>query len=124
MGSEPGAQDKDKGIIDIATRMARGEKLPPLPKTEAGGKAEATDKKISSEPEAVAAGGGGLSIGGLTLVDGISSLGEWAGMTKEQVQPFIDYSPYIKMVFFGFLAFSILGGLAVWVKKRREGVTG
>lgn len=121
MGEKTGAQDGDKGIIDIAVRMAHNEPLPPLPTKEAGGKADPADKKLSSEPEAVAAGGGGLSIGGLSLVDGISSLGEWAGMTKEQVQPFIDYSPYIKMVFFGFLAISILGGLGVWIKKRQSG---
>lgn len=121
MGDQDGAQTADKGIIDIGVRMARSEPLPPLPKKEAGGKADPIDRKLSTEPEAVAAGGGGLSVGGLTLVDGITSLGEWAGMTKDQVQPFLDYSPYIKAVFFAFLALSILGGLGVWIKKRREG---
>jgi lysozyme family protein len=121
MGEKSGAQDSDKGIIDIAVRMANEEPIPPLPTKEAGGKADPVDKKLSTEPEAVAAGTGGLSVGGLTFVDSVSTLGEWAGMTKEQVQPFIDYSPYIKAIFFGFLAVSILGGLGVWIKKRQSG---
>lgn len=121
MGEQEGAQEGDKGIIDISVRMAREQPTPPLPKKEAGGKAEPEDRKLSTEPEAAAAGTGAVATGGLSITDSISTVGEWAGMTKDQIQPFLDYSPYIKAVFFGFLAISILGGLAIFMKKRREG---
>lgn len=121
MGEAVGVQDSDKGIIDIASRMAKNEPLPPLPKAEAIGKAEPTDRKLSTEPEAAAAGTGAIATGGLTLADSFTSIGEWAGMTKDQIQPFIDYSPYIKGLFFLILGASVLGGLAIFLKKRQNG---
>lgn len=121
MGEKEGVQEGDKGIIDIASRMAKGEPMPPLPKAEANGKAESSDRKLSTEPEAAAAGTGALATGGLSLTDMISTIGDWAGMTKDQIQPFIDYSPYIKGVFFVILGASVLGGLAVFLKKRQNG---
>jgi len=121
MGEQEGAQDGDKGVIDIGVRMAREEPMPPLPKKEATGKADPTDQKLSTQPEAVGAGTSALSVGGLSFADSITSIGEWVGMTKDQIQPFIDYSPYIKGVFFGLLAFGILGTLGAFLLRKKEG---
>lgn len=121
MGEKLGAQEGDKGIIDIGVRMARAEPLPPLPTKEATGKADPVDRKLSTEPEATATGTSVIGGAGATLVDSIQSIGEWAGLSKDQIQPFIDYSPYIKFVFFGLLAVGILGGLAAFLHRKKEG---
>lgn len=121
MGEEEGVQDGDKGIIDIAARMARAEPLPPLPKKEASGKADPVDVKTSAEPEAVATGSGTVSVAGATFADNLSSIGEWAGLSKDQIQPLVDYSEYIKYAFFGLLALSLLGGLGIFLKRKKEG---
>lgn len=121
MGDQEGAQDGDKGIIDIGVRMARGLPLPPLPKTEAGGKADPVDTKLTAEPEAGAAGVGAIGTTGFTLTDSIATIGQWAGLTKDQVQPLVDYSPLIKTVFIAMVVLSLLGGLAIFMKKRQTG---
>jgi len=128
MGDKPGVQEGDRGIIDIASRMAKSEPLPPLPKNEAGGKADSADRKLSGDTQVVATGvttigGGGFSLTN-TIVTGLTDLAQWAGLIKDQVQPLVDYSPYLKGIFVTLAIAGVVGGLAAWLKKRHDGALG
>lgn len=136
MGRKLGAQDTDTGMIDLATAWAKGEKLVPKISTETAeldtGKADPTDVKIEATPEG-AAGGTGLVGGagvaatkigvGQWIGDGLISLGEFAGMTKEQVEPLVQYSSWIGYAFIALTVFGALGVVAVRYKKQKEGRT-
>lgn len=132
MGKKLGAQDDDVGVIDIATAIALKD-TPPVPKIAAPGKADAADVKIETTPEGSAtgvAGAGAIGTGATKLGVGgwignqIISLGELAGFTKDQLEPYVGYSEYIGYAFMAFGILGVIGIVAIQVKKRQEGREG
>lgn len=130
MGDQPGVQDGDKGIIDIASRMAKSEPLPPLPKAEANGKADPVDVKIEATPEGAAGGTGVIGAGGVAAAkvgvgawigNQMINLGEFAGFTKDQIEPLVQYSSYIGYAFIGLTVLGAVGVVAVRLKNQKEG---
>lgn len=131
MGSKIGVQENDKGVIDIAYAMALSETLPPVAKLDtvdgSFAKADPGDQKISTEPQAVAQSASGLSFAGILsgnwIISGLQSLGEFAGFTKDQLEPLTEYAPWIKTAFAACLVVSMLGSFALFLKSKREGST-
>lgn len=131
MGSKIGVQVGDKGVIDIAYAMALNEKPPAVAKLDtvdgSFAKADSADQKITTEPQAVAQSASGLSFAGILsgnwIISGLQNLGEFAGFTKDQLEPLTDYAPWIKTAFGVCLAVSVLGSFALFLKSKREGST-
>lgn len=129
MGNQLGYQERDVGIIDIATAIALKD-TPPVPKLPAPGKADASDVKLEATPEGSATGVAGIgAVGtgatklgiGAWIGNQVISWGELAGFTKDQLEPFVGYSEYIGYAFMALGILGVAGIVAVQIKKRHEG---
>lgn len=132
MGTKLGAQENDVGVIDIAIAMARGDSTPKftVPESEATGKANTEDVAIQSTAEGTASGTAAIGTAGTAAAkagvggfigDGIVRLGELAGFTKEQIEPYVGFSTYLTYAFVALGILGVLGVVAVRIKKQREG---
>lgn len=135
MGNRLGAQEADIGVVDVALAMARGDTPPKVVVSEeqakiTGGKADTADVKIEATAEGAASGtatvgGAGVAVAktGVSayLSDTVVSLGETAGFTKEQIEPYIGYSQWLLYAFIALGLFGIVGMVAVRMKKQKEG---
>lgn len=136
MGRSYGAQDEDTGVIDLAVKLARGDATFGAPKVSAEtallpkGKADPSDVALQKTPEGAAGGlatiggaGGAAHQAGLGgwLTDHVIKLGEMAGFTHDQLEPFAQYSQYLMWVFIALGIAGAVGVVAVRYKKQKEG---
>lgn len=133
-GNRLGSQDNDVGVIDIAVKMAVDDLpkdfVPIIPKDQQGGKAKTEDVKVQATAEGTASGTAGTGAVGAAAVkfgvgqwvgNQIISLGELAGFTKDQLEPYVSYSSWIGYAFIALGIFGVIGMVAIRIKKQREG---
>lgn len=127
MGDFDGFQDTDRGVIDLATMMARNDLTYPikaavLPRAiglkagEVNGKGVESDKAALKAPEGLGAALGAAGAGGTTLVNAAT-----------QVQPHIGDTFIGRLALVGFILLILLGvGLVSfdWFRKQREKAAG
>lgn len=134
MGRAEGAQVKDTGIVDLAVALAMGSKpvieISKETKELEKGKADPADVKIEATPEGAAGGTGAIGGAGVIAAksgigawigDQIINLGELAGLTKDQVEPLVQYSSYIGWLFVALTFAGAMGIVAVRIKRQKEG---
>lgn len=139
-GNRLGTQDNDVGVVDIAVMMAK-EDVPQsavnkaikeldVPESQQNGKASTEDVKIQATPEGAASGTAAVGTAGAAaakagvggfISDQIVNLGQLAGFTKEQIEPYIGFSTYLTYAFLALGILGVIGVVAVRIKKQREG---
>jgi lysozyme family protein len=135
-GNTLGSQDNDVGVIDIAVRMAVNDhpaaaiKELDVPPELQGGKANTEDVKVQATAEGTASGTAAIGTAGTAIAhtgvsgfigDQIVNLGQLAGFTKDQIEPYISFSTYLTYAFVALGILGVVGMVAVRVKKQRDG---
>lgn len=112
------------GVRDSAIALARGDNkaVQPVKTTDpAPSKANTEDVSIKNTPDGAASGTAGLGGIGAGLSAGVIKVGELAGFTKEQIEPFAQYSGWIMGAFIALGLLGVVGTVALKLKRQAEG---
>lgn len=112
------------GVRDSAIALARGDNkaIQPVKSTDpAPAKANTEDVSIKNTPDGAAQGTAGLGFLGTGLSEGVIKVGEFAGFTKEQIEPYAQYSQWLTYAFILLGLLGVVGVVALKMKRQAEG---